>query len=145
MKKKKINFKLKGDVGEREFITEMKLVCDVEFKRNQDQAAYGGHDIVVAKRRTPLARFIDDRYAIEVKRRNKIKPSMLIDFWEQTRKQALKIERYPLLAYREDYRGWRMLIPIMWKEDKTIDGTGDFSLFGACRYLDFERKQYNYD
>ncbi len=143
--KKKINSKQKGDSGERDFINEFKLICNVELKRNRDQTAEGGHDLLIARRSSNIARFIDDRYAIEVKRRGKIKPNDMIRFWEQARKQADEAQRYPLLAYREDYRQWRMLVPIMWHFTQTIDGTADMSLLGACKWIEFEMRQLQDD
>lgn len=137
---KRINSKQKGNNGEREFIAEFKLVCNVELKRNYDQTAFGGHDIIVAKRSSDMAKYIDDYYAIEVKRRKEIKLSMLESFWAQARKQALNIERLPILAYREDYKQWRMVLPILWEYAKTLDGTADMSLLGACKWLEHERK-----
>ncbi len=143
--KKKINSRQKGSAGEREFMKEFKLISDVKLKRNFDQAAYGGHDIVVAERDSDLAIFIADRYAIEVKRRQRIKPNDMQRFWDQTVTQAKRVEKYPLLAYREDYKMWRMLYPLMWYNDKTIDGTADMSLLGAVKWIRFEMMQIQSD
>ncbi len=139
---KKINSRTKGKSGELEFIKEFKIVSGVILKRNYDQAAKGGHDIVVEKRTSPIARFLDDRYAIEVKRGKHIKYNQLVKYWDQAVEQAKNVKRYPLLAYREDYKHWRMLYPLMWKEDKTIDGTADMSLLGAVKWMTFEMWQY---
>ena len=139
---KKINSKQKGNSGEREFIQEFKLVSGIELKRNYDQTAFGGHDIIVAKLDSDLAKFIDDRYAIEIKRRKKITPADINVFWEQTVEQAKKIVRYPLLAFRQDYRPWRMLYPLMWYNDKTVDGTAEMSLIGCVNWIRYEMRQY---
>ena len=139
MKKKKVNSKRKGDVGEREFIEEFKLVAGVELKRNYDQAALAGHDVVVAKLDNDLARFIDANYAIEIKRKKQIKPSDLITFWDQAVRQASKIDHLPILAYRQDYMNWRMLFPLLWEYDKSIDGTADMSVIGCVNFIEWWR------
>ena len=139
--KKDINKRKKGGNGELEFIAEMKLVCNVEMKKNRDQAAEGGHDLVVAKRTTDLAKWIDDQYCFEVKRRSSIKPADLKNFWEQARKQAVALQKMPVLAYREDFRKWRVVFPLLWGYCNAYDGPAEMSLLGACKYMEHEMRR----
>lgn len=131
----KINSRNKGKSGELEFIKEFEIVFGVKLKRNYEQAASSGHDFIVDKLDSALAKYIDEYYAIEAKRRKKIKQSDLNKFWEQAVKQAKKAKKIPILVYREDYRMWRVLFPLLWNSDKTINGTADMSLIGLYKWL----------
>lgn len=82
----------KGANGERELA---KLLYDrlgVELHRNLDQSRSGGYDI----------EGLPD-FAIEVKRQEKLEVGK---WWNQTCEQAEKVNRIPVLAYRQNRRPW---------------------------------------
>lgn len=98
----RINSRAKGAAGEREFIKELGLhLGDQMMKRNLEQTRVGGHDIVGL-----------DGWAIEVKRYKAIKEGDIANFWEQAVEQAQRIGAKPVLAYREDFRSWRVRVPL---------------------------------
>lgn len=141
--KKKINSKQKGNSGEREFIKEFKIVSGVELKRNYEQTANGGHDVNVVRRCNLVAQVIDDQYAIEIKRHKKITPHEMEQHWEQASKQAKLLGKLPLLAFREDYRPWRMLVPLLWQNCETIDCTAEMSMLGFVKWVKWENGLYD--
>jgi len=109
---KKINSRAKGASGEREFIGELIDYLGVEIagglKRNLEQVRNGGgHDLVGL-----------DGWAIEVKRYKQVSEGDMARFWEQTVTQAYKVMAKPVLAFREDFRSWRVVIPISVIEGK---------------------------
>lgn len=53
-----------------------------------------------------------DAYAIECKRYRAVTPAMLAGFWRQAEAQAARAAKVPALAYREDRREWRVLVPL---------------------------------
>lgn len=144
MKKKKINSKQKGNRGERDFINQFKMISGVELKRNYEQTANGGHDAIVANRCSELAKVIDDLYAIEIKRYDELTPSEINAFWEQAAKQARKLYKLPVLAFRENYRPWRMLIPLLWEVDETIEGAAEMSVLGFVKWVKWEAEINDY-
>lgn len=97
----KINSRAKGAAGEREFIKELGLWIGDDLvaplKRNLEQTRTGGHDIVGL-----------EGWAIEIKRYRVIKEGDIAKFWEQAIEQAQRIGAKPVLAYREDFRSWRV-------------------------------------
>lgn len=98
----RINSRAKGAAGEREFIKELGLYLgDQMMKRNLEQTRVGGHDIVGL-----------DGWAIEVKRYKAIKEGDIANFWEQAVEQAQRVGAKPVLAYREDFRSWRVRVPL---------------------------------
>ena len=103
--KKKVNSRAKGAAGEREFCNTLaehlgdELVAPL--KRNLEQTRIGGHDIVGL-----------DGWAIEVKRYKSLTEGEIKEFWEQACDQARRVSATPVLAYREDFRSWRVRIPM---------------------------------
>lgn len=110
----RINSRAKGAAGEREFIKELSLhLGDQVMKRNLEQTRVGGHDIVGL-----------DGWAIEVKRYKAIKEGDIANFWEQAVEQAQRIGAKPVLAYREDFRSWRVRVPIWVLTGEEVSWTG---------------------
>lgn len=101
----RINSRAKGAQAEREFIKELGLYLGDNaatlLKRNLEQTRVGGHDIVGL-----------DGWAIEIKRYRVIKEGDLARFWDQAVEQADRVGAKPVLAYREDFRSWRVRVPI---------------------------------
>ncbi len=102
----KINSRQKGAAAERELIKELQDHLGDEIagrmKRNLEQFRKGGHDI------TGLP-----GWAIEVKRYKRLSDADLNRFWErQVVDQALRVKCRPVLAYKGDYKPWRVRIPI---------------------------------
>lgn len=99
----KINSRAKGAAGEREFIKELGEYLGDELvaplKRNLEQTRVGGHDILGL-----------DGWALEIKRYRVIKEGDIARFWEQAVEQAERIGANPVLAYREDFKSWRVRI-----------------------------------
>lgn len=99
----KINSRAKGAAGEREFIKELGEYLGDELvsrlKRNLEQTRVGGHDILGL-----------DGWALEVKRYRTVKEADIARFWEQAVEQAERIGVNPVVAYREDFRSWRVVI-----------------------------------
>ena len=99
----KINSRAKGAAGEREFIKELGEYLGDELvaplKRNLEQTRMGGHDILGL-----------DGWALEIKRYRTVKEADIARFWEQAVEQAGRIGANPVLAYREDFRSWRVVI-----------------------------------
>jgi len=107
----KINSRAKGSSGERELIGVLTEHLGAEItgnmKRNLEQTRGGGHDLVGL-----------DGWAIEVKRYKQVSEGDMARFWEQTVTQAYKVMAKPVLAFREDFRSWRVVIPISVVEGK---------------------------
>lgn len=106
----KINSRAKGAAGEREFIKELaqELGDDLvaPLKRNLEQTRAGGHDVVGL-----------EGWAIEIKRYRVIKEGDIARFWEQAVEQAERIGALPMLAYREDFKSWRIRVALMMSDD----------------------------
>lgn len=126
MVRKKVNSRAKGAAGEREFCNELADILGdtlvAPLKRNLEQTRVGGHDIVGL-----------DGWAIEIKRYKSLTESELREFWQQACDQAKRVDATPVLAYREDFRSWRVRIPMgflsgnnLWIED--VDFTIEMSL-----------------
>ena len=118
----KINSRAKGAAGEREFckaLSEHLGDALVEpLKRNLEQTRNGGHDILGL-----------EGWALEIKRYKVVKESDVTKFWEQAVEQAKRVGAAPVLAYREDFRSWRVRIP--WgfaMQDMDWDEGVDFTL-----------------
>lgn len=122
----KINSRAKGAAGEREFckaLSEHLGDALVEpLKRNLEQTRNGGHDILGL-----------EGWALEIKRYKAVKESDVEKFWQQAVDQAKRVGAQPVLAYREDFRSWRVRIPwgfmmedLDWDED--VDFTLELSL-----------------
>ncbi len=107
---KRINSRVKGAGGEREFAKVIQERLGVELRRNLEQSRNGGHDLI-AQGNDPVSRALDT-YAIEVKRYREITPAMLAGFWIQAEAQAARASKTPVLAIRADREEWRVLMPL---------------------------------
>jgi Holliday junction resolvase len=105
-----INSREKGAAAEREFARLMFDHLGVSLVRNLEQSRRGGHDLT-APGADPVSLALD-AYTIECKRYRAITPAMLAGFWRQAEAQAAQIDKVPALAYREDRREWRVVVPL---------------------------------
>lgn len=100
-----INSRAKGAAGEREWIAELAPWLGdwvkQQVKRNLDQTREGGHDIVGL-----------GNWAPEIKRYRSCTESDIRGWWEQAVEQAKTRSKLPALAYRVDYRPWRVRVPM---------------------------------
>lgn len=111
----KINSRAKGAAAERELISELREHLGEELtsgmKRNLEQSRKGGHDIAGL-----------DGWALEVKRYKALTEAEIARFWEkQAVDQARKAGARPALAYREDFRPWRVRVPMILLRDIEAD------------------------
>lgn len=128
----KINSRAKGAAGEREFIKEISGYLGDEavapLKRNLEQTRAGGHDIVGL-----------DGWAIEIKRYAVVKEGDIARFWEQAVEQAKKVGCTPALAYREDFKSWRVRIPLKYLRAEMdwegVDWTAEVSLEAFAAFV----------
>lgn len=99
------NSRAKGANGEREFIKELTDelgdVLTSPLKRNLEQTRAGGHDILGL-----------EGWALEIKRYREVKDGDKARFWQQTIEQASRSQMRPALAFREDRRYWRVVVPL---------------------------------
>ena len=103
-----INSKRKGNQGEREFINALKdqlgdtfIDKGIELCRNLEQTRSQGADLVTIP-----------GWSIEIKRAKNASVSVLKEWWRQAVIQASVPMHVPALAYRLDYKDWRVMIPI---------------------------------
>jgi len=72
-----------------------------------------------------------DKFAIEVKRHGKARPNDIGQWWKQAVRQADKVDKMPMLAFRLDRERWQCMLHI--GRCKTEDITGcirmDIALF----------------
>ena len=108
----------KGARGEREFCSRLASQLGVKcLQRNLEQSRSGGHDLTTdltagkcsCETRRILRRL--NQLAIEVKRHARAKPADIAQWWQQACRQAGRIKRKPMLAYREDYGRWQCMLP----------------------------------
>lgn len=101
-----INSRDKGANGERELSKLLHSELGVPLRRNLDQCRGGGHDLSAP----------DDSilsgYAIEVKRVKSASHADLARYWLQAEGQATTAGKVPVLAYRTDRQGWRVMVPL---------------------------------
>lgn len=102
----KINSRQKGAAAERELIKELQEYLGDEIagrmKRNLEQSRKGGHDVAGLP-----------GWAIEVKRYKRLSDADLNRIWErQVVDQALRVKCRPALAYKGDFKPWRVRLPI---------------------------------
>ena len=92
----------KGQCGEREFLKLFQSLLNdrgipCTLQRNYDQTAVGGADCVGLP-----------ELAIEIKRHETLSVPA---WWRQAISQANKLDRIPVLAYRQSRRTWTILVP----------------------------------
>lgn len=89
----------KGGVGERELINEILDQTGIRLERNLAQSFGGGHDLIGL-----------DEWAIECKRYASIGFGDKRRFWAQTVEQAKRVDKRPVLCFREDRQPWRVVL-----------------------------------
>ena len=92
----------KGQCGEREFLKLLQSLLNdrgvpCTLQRNYDQTAVGGADCVGLP-----------ELAIEIKRHETLS---IPAWWRQAINQAEKLDRIPVLAYRQSRKPWTILVP----------------------------------
>jgi Holliday junction resolvase len=107
-----INSRTKGASGERQLIKEIKQWTGIELTRNFSQASAGGHDLIGL-----------DFWAIEVKRYAVAKEHDKKLWWQQAVAQAMRVDKKPVVCYREDRRPWRCIVA--YPEHTTLYGLAD--------------------
>lgn len=112
-----VNARSKGRRGEREVIDEIKSLLGIQLEVNYSQTFGGGHDLLGL-----------DGFAIEVKRRKQITQADLKNFWEQTTRQATKINLLPCLWFRADRSEWRVMIADLYALKKGLFEIEDFNI-----------------
>ena len=97
-----INSRAKGQRGEREFAALIFDNLGVRLKRNLQQTAEGGHDLIAnAGDYWPFAAEIKNCQTLSVDQ-----------WWEQAVEQAYNARQWPLLAYKVHRKGWRVVLPV---------------------------------
>ncbi len=94
--------KNKGAQGERELAKILNEHLGTDAKRKLGQARSGGHDIEVSDK--ALLKF-----AIEVKRHEQLNVNA---WWDQAIRQSDKADKIPCLAYRQNFKQWRFVLPL---------------------------------
>lgn len=110
----KPNARRKGKTGELEFAAEINQRLGSKFlERNLEQVRNGGHDLIVANgnARNEIGKRLD-QLAFEIKRRKNIKASDLKVWWKQAVTQSQRINKWPVLCYRQDRNEWNCLFPL---------------------------------
>ena len=113
----------KGKNGEREFIKTVYRLTrgEIELARNLNQSRDGGDDLNGYQ-----------NFSIEVKRWKKVSDALVRDWWAQCQRNAARQEKVPVLAYRADQQGWKVVMhPNKYFEESEVQGclTMDVELF----------------
>ena len=117
----------KGKSGERDFIKTLYRLTkgEIELKRNLKQARDGGDDLQGFR-----------NFSIEIKRWKRVSDALVRDWWAQCQRNAQKTGKVPVLAYRADQQGWKVVMhPNKYFKECEVQGclTMDVELF--ARYL----------
>ena len=106
-KKPKINARAKGARGEKELKGLFLEQLNLHLVRNPDQTPKGGYDCSL--------RFDDDLdspvalpFAFEFKRNESMTPQ---NMWKQAISQVTKSCYVPIVVYKRNYQGWRVVVP----------------------------------
>lgn len=115
----------KGKSGERDFIKTIYRLTkgEIELKRNLKQSRDGGDDLQSFR-----------NFSIEVKRWKKVSDALVRDWWAQCQRNAQQMGKVPVLAYRADQQGWKVVIhPNKYFKECEVQGclTMDVDLFAA--------------
>ena len=95
-----INSRTKGKQGELEFRNIMIDLTGFDINRNLDQTRAGGHDLDGLP------------FAMEIKRYKEITRGEIVAFWRQAVEQSETAGLPPALAYRENAKKWKVVIPL---------------------------------
>ena len=133
-----VNARNKGRRGEREVIDEIKELLGIELEVNYAQTFGGGHDLISPNGYMP--------YAIEVKRRKAITQSDIKNWWDQTVRQANKVDLLPCLWFRQDRADWKVAIPCPYSSEKDFFPVEDIniaSIISPELWAAIAREEYN--
>ncbi len=133
-----VNARNKGRRGEREVIDEIKELLGIELEVNYAQTFGGGHDLISPNGYMP--------YAIEVKRRKAITQSDIKNWWDQTVRQAKKVDLLPCLWFRQDRADWKVAIPCPYSSEKDFFPVEDIniaSIISPELWAAIAREEYN--
>ena len=133
-----VNARNKGRRGEREVIDEIKELLGIELEVNYAQTFGGGHDLISPNGYMP--------YAIEVKRRKAITQSDIKNWWDQTVKQAKKVDLLPCLWFRQDRADWKVAIPCPYSSEKDffpVEDVNIASIISPELWAAIAREEYN--
>lgn len=108
-----INSRNKGASAEREIATIIFNSLGVKLHRNLEQYQSGGFDLSVDSGQDgPVTDYINS-YAIEIKRYKQATAAKINAWFAQAVRQAKDVNKRPLLIYREDRQGWRVVMEFM--------------------------------
>jgi len=133
-----VNARNKGRRGEREVIDAIKELLGIELEVNYAQTFGGGHDLISPNGYMP--------YAIEVKRRKAITQSDIKNWWDQTVRQANKVDLLPCLWFRQDRADWKVAIPCPYSSEKNFFSVEDVniaSIISPELWAAIAREEYN--
>ena len=133
-----VNARNKGRRGEREVIDEIKELLGIELEVNYAQTFGGGHDLISPNGYMP--------YAIEVKRRKAITQSDIKNWWDQSVRQAKKVDLLPCLWFRQDRADWKVAIPCPYSSEKDFFPVEDIniaSIISPELWAAIAREEYN--
>lgn len=133
-----VNARNKGRRGEREVIDEIKELLGIELEVNYAQTFGGGHDLISPNGYMP--------YAIEVKRRKAITQADIKNWWDQSVRQANKVDLLPCLWFRQDRADWKVAIPCPYSSEKNFFPVEDIniaSIISPELWAAIAREEYN--
>jgi Holliday junction resolvase len=133
-----VNARNKGRRGEREVIDEIKELLGIELEVNYAQTFGGGHDLISPNGYMP--------YAIEVKRRKAITQADIKNWWDQSVRQANKVDLLPCLWFRQDRADWKVAIPCPYSSEKNLFPVEDIniaSIISPELWAAIAREEYN--
>ena len=133
-----VNARNKGRRGEREVIDEIKELLGIELEVNYAQTFGGGHDLISPNGHMP--------YAIEVKRRKAITQADIKNWWDQSVRQANKVDLLPCLWFRQDRANWKVAIPCPYSSKKNLFPVEDIniaSIISPELWAAIAREEYN--
>lgn len=102
---------------------------------NYSQSFGGGHDLLGCP-----------GYAIEVKRRRAVSQADLKNWWDQSVKQALKVNLLPCLWFRADRADWKVAIPDVYAHKNNLFPIEDFNIASVMStelWAAIMREEYN--
>ncbi|MBY5992495.1 hypothetical protein [Ferrimonas balearica] len=101
----------KGAVAEREFAGEFYAWTGIKLRRKLDQYQFaGGFDLEPEPNQPDEAIALVHHLAIECKRYQRVTDGLVAGWWSETREQAIKVGKVPVLAYRGDRMAWRVMV-----------------------------------
>lgn len=107
----------------------------IELEINYSQTFGGGHDLLGCP-----------AYAIEVKRRKAVSQADLKNWWDQSVRQALKVNLLPCLWFRADRADWKVAIPDIYAHKNKLFPIEDFniaSIMSPELWAAIMREEYN--